>query len=637
MNVRLLKIDRSDLLALGLLTGTFLAWAFLLVKKYFTFGYFDWDFAFFHQATWNILHGSSYSSLFDTNFFGNHSNLIVFFCLPLYALVQHPLTLVFLKLISYIFAAYILYKLGKESIGTTGAAILMAVYLAYPPNIFGLIYEFDFESLSPAFLFLLFYFYSKKYWKAFLGTALLTILVKENMPLIIITFGIYALFSRGRSKWLWGVVPFILGMISFYFLTYIFIPHFTQSNIYPYAGHYQQFGQSPFGIILSLIMNPLQMKRHLFTPVNLKFLFDLLSPIIFLPCLSPHILFLGLPILLQHLLSSSGTEHVIYYQYGLSLAPFFFLGALKTLSFLRYRVKAFFYLFVLSLMLMTTFLSLQDNRLNMVRRLNIHQSAQNRLYWQMVKAIPKDAAVMATFNFLPELSSRRELYSFHKTFFYLYQDKKNPFITPDHVSYAMIDFDEPWLNYGFYVSPQETAEKIRKSFFNREWKVKQAVEEVVLFSKEEGEILVSVTQPKEKNEAIEPKLSIDDKFNLVDFKLQKSKINHGSLLPIKFQWQSLQEIKEPYEMVLRITKGEEVIAERRRDIGYKVYPTLLWKQGELISETYWLFIPDLAKGEYSLEVAFVNLSQNSVAHLSSSTPDLIKKQQTFYLEGFSVL
>ncbi len=636
MNVRLLKVDRSDRLALGLLTGTFLAWAFLLIKKYLTFGYFDWDFAFFHQATWNILRGSSYSSLFDTNFFGNHSNLIVFLCLPLYALIQHPLTLVFLKLISYILAAYILYKLGKESIGTVGATILMAAYLAYPPNIFGLIYEFDFESLSPFFIFLLFYLYTEKRWMPFLVTALATILIKENMPLIIAAFGIYAFFSSGRSKWRWGAVPFILGVVSFYFLTYIFIPYFSGSRIHPYVGHYEQLGHSPFGIIWSLITNPWQIKPYLLQPVNLKFLFDLLSPLIFLPCFSPHILFLGLPILLQHLLSESGTEHVLYYQYTLSLAPFFFLGALKTLSFLRYRIKNVFYLFVLSLMLMVSLLSLRDHRLDMVRRLNIEECDQNRLYWRMVKAIPKDAAVIATFDFLAPLSSRRELYSFHKTFFHLYQNENNHFVTPDRVSYALINFDNPWLSYEFYANPQETAAKLRQNFFNREWKVKQAVEEVVLFSREGGEDLINVTPSQEALEVLQPKFSVDEKFNLAAFELEKSQARPLSLLPIKFKWQSLQEIKEPYEMVLRIKKGEEVIAERRRDIGYKIYPTFLWKQGELISETYWLFIPDLAKGSYHLEIAFINMSQNSAATLSSPESELIKKQQIFYLEGFSV-
>ena len=142
---------RAALLCLA----AFLAWGFILVRKYIFFGYEDWDLAFFAQAMWNLRHGSQYVSLFDINFFGNHSNLIALICLPVYIIFMHPLTLIFLKLLSFICAGYVLFLIAQPKIGETLSLLVLLLYLIYPPNIFGLLYEFDFESLAPIFLTLL--------------------------------------------------------------------------------------------------------------------------------------------------------------------------------------------------------------------------------------------------------------------------------------------------------------------------------------------------------------------------------------------------------------------------------------------------------------------------------------------------
>ena len=168
MNILFKNKDRMDIVALALCLFAFSFWVVLLSYKFTHFGYYDWDLAFFSQGMWNLSHGSGHVSLFDTNFFSNHANLIAYLILPIYRIFPHPLTLVFLKVISYVTAAFVLYVLAKEKLGPVAAILMLWLYLTYPPNVFGLLYEFDFESLAPGLLMLIFYFYVKDHWQGFL-------------------------------------------------------------------------------------------------------------------------------------------------------------------------------------------------------------------------------------------------------------------------------------------------------------------------------------------------------------------------------------------------------------------------------------------------------------------------------------
>lgn len=99
------KIDIPVLLAGALIIIVAAWWLYVLTQKYRTFAYYDWDTAFFHQAMWNLLRGRVFNSLFNTNFLGNHLNLIAFLFLPFYAFFQSAIFLIYLKVLCYVFAA----------------------------------------------------------------------------------------------------------------------------------------------------------------------------------------------------------------------------------------------------------------------------------------------------------------------------------------------------------------------------------------------------------------------------------------------------------------------------------------------------------------------------------------------------
>ena len=478
-----------DKVALGLCTLVFLFWAGLLTLKYYSFGYYDWDLAMYAQVMWNLKHGSLYSSLMGMNFLGNHAEFIAFLILPFYFLFSHPLTLVFLKIFSHVAGAFVLYLWAKKNIPPAGALVLMVLFLSFPANIFALLYEFHFESLNVGLLFLMFYFFQTQKFLPFCLTMIVTSLIKENMPPIIAAFGIYALFSKRKNKWQWSLVPIIWGMFIFSLSMFWIAPMVRNADgihsANQYIGLYNSLGATPIEIIKNFFFHPEKIFTVILQPANIHYLRELFEPLLFLPVLSPHILFLALPIFLQHLLSSAPTNHVIFYHYAATLTPFIFLALVQSLKFIYTKFKPFFYYLLLSMIILTCALNLSLSRENIVARTSPLKNPLAIAQWQMIQKIPKDAGVIATLSFLAELSQREHVYSFLDVVRNTRGLSGQPFGLAPEVSYALIDFEDGWIKEKIFHSPdsKEALSRIRK-FLNEGWTTLDAADDTVLFKKQ---------------------------------------------------------------------------------------------------------------------------------------------------------
>ncbi len=436
----------------------------VLFYKYQHFGYCDWDLAFFSQAMWNLCHGSQYSSIGDFNFFGDHAYLISFFNLPFFFIFPHPLTLVFLKLVAFVASALIFYRIIKEDLGPDCALALMGLYLFFPPNIFALLYDFNTESFAPVFLFLMFHYFRKQQYRPFIIASFFLILIKENMALITAAFGVYALFSRQHTdKIRWGVVPLILSLIIFYVLVAYFIPAFVSTGVYRFFGRYSYL-KNGIGPLWDL----------LWSPVNIRWIGELFGPYLVPAFFSINILFLGAPVFIQHALSLHGPEHSIFYHYGPTMAVFIFLALARTLVLVRSKFNRYIFNGILTLMIILGLFNLVGHVENMSVRIDHHPDGLMEARWSLVQSIPPQAGVVATFDFLAELSRRPNLYAFHKIY-----DMENPLVVPADVQYALIDFQDPWLEKALLQHPEAVTGSVYR--FLEDWKEERRAGSTVLY------------------------------------------------------------------------------------------------------------------------------------------------------------
>ncbi len=641
--IRRLRQDKNDVAAAIIGTVFFILWIWAVSYKYFHFGYYDWDLAFFSQAMWSLTHGSQFVSLVGINFFGDHSYFITLLIAPVFALFPHPLTLVLLKIIAYLLSAFILYIMAKKSIGAAWALTFMFLYLIFPGNVFSILYEFNVEGLAPIFIFLMFYSYGEKKLAPFMINALLLILIKENMALVLSFFGILGLFSKERSRIRWGIIPLMIGGVYFLAMSFVVIPHFRGLEGHAFTVRYEQLGGSLPEIIRNIFTHPLTTLKILTPPENIKFITELFGPLLILTLLGLPFLFPALPLLFQHLLSAHAPEHSIFYHYASSIVPFIFLASLQSFALLRKRFRPLIARAVFSFVSLLCLLSALSYSHDFLTRLNYHNDNLTFLRWNLIKQIPNNAPVVATFDFLADLSRRESLYSFHKIYNQYYQDPskikhselyvKKSFELPDDVRWALIDFNDPWLNSELHNDTKTTASFIENFMSSGKWSIVSAAGDLVLLKRgtqENNFLLIEKTISPIDFSPDTRATIVDKKFEFLFDDQEKSCDAQGEhcVVPLTFYWKPLTDMADHYFVVFILKKEDAIINGQAHRIGYTIYPTPTWRMGDLIKERYWLTLPRLAQGRYSLEVKLINETAKRWANLLESAPSQTAQKDT---------
>ncbi|MBF0523317.1 MAG: DUF2079 domain-containing protein [Candidatus Omnitrophica bacterium] len=590
--------------------------------------------AFFTQAMWQMSHGHQFVSLFDKNFFANHSNFIALLVLPIFKIIPHPLTLVFLKILSFSAAGYLLYVLAKDKLSQGLSIILMILYFFYLPNMYGLLYEFDFESLSPLFLFLLYLFYTRKRLLPFYLCCLALISIKENMPLIVAAFGFFALFQKGQEKIKWGIIPVLVGGISFCLLTMVIIPRMGGNSSHPYLAHYAAIkANSVLDIGARFLTKPIVILNALLEKQNLRFLLSIFKPLAFLPLLAPSTIFIVFPIFLQHLLSSTIQEKTIFFYYVLPIAPFLFISMISSLALLKRKTRKWLFPLIIFGLIVICSIDISKHKDKFIPKIlgTTAQRSFNQKKWEMVRKIAPNKSIVATFNFLPALSSIKDLYSFH---IFLnparyYQSYK--LFIKGNIDYALIDFNDLGLYRRLTVNPKMLSLRIRDLIRKNNWSAIDFAGNVVLFGKTEG--------PPKKIVEIFPKFSLGKEdgpsISLDKFSVKISTSFQEQNILFDFNWASTTEkISGNYQMLFIVKKEGLPILYQRRLIGYGIYPTSCWEKGDYIKESYNMILPALKSGKYTVEAYIFNPNDLQTLDVNHSVD--ILNQQHVTLASFSV-
>ncbi|MCB9772395.1 MAG: DUF2079 domain-containing protein [Candidatus Omnitrophica bacterium] len=627
---KFVSFDRYDFLAFTFCIGLFVFWAQLLVEKFLHFGYYDWDLAIYANAMWALSHGSFNGSLWGTNFLTNHAEYIALLLTPLYKVIPSPFTLVTLKLLSMVAGGFILYLIAKDKLGWIFAIILMIFYLTFPANSFMLIYEFHFESLAIIFIFLVYYYqHTRPHYGKFIFYCILASLCKENIPVVIFMFGVMSFFPKKRPfrKYAWTAM--VIGASIFILSIFIITPLLrsqegmsTLNN--PYVGLYWTNSNQLF--IQNIIDNIHRLSSLILSSWNREYIQNLFFPFAFIPIFGLKTLLIGSPLFLQATLSNTYNMHTIYFHYAATLTPFLFLATIEGLSWTRNKPKWISFLFAIALLISMT-MSFKSNLPILKNRIEHWFDSKDPIRQNMLSQIPPSASVVTTFEFLDQLANRDNIYAFRNVW-----QNSNQFLThsgfklPD-VSYALIDWDCPWLLGDLFNSKKENSQqylqRIHDFYFSRSWETISAVEEITLLSKtltnEPKPPLVENLQTPFTNEILTKNiLEIGDHINFINLNISHNPDTPLNILPLEFIWQSRKETDDFLLTIIRIVKDNRVILNKEHILGYAFNSTPLWKKEQYVRENYYLSIPRLTPGEYQINISVFNLSQKKYEDLRNS-------------------
>ena len=423
-----------------------LVFSVISLWKLENFHYNSLDLAIINQVFYSSAQGNFFhSSIHPPNYLGDHVSPILFLLLPFYFFYQSPVTLLILQTAVLALSAWPIYLIGKKIINHNWGVILSLLWLVNPfvQNIN--LFEFSFLPFAIFFILFTFYFFEKKDFKSFVIFSLLSLAVREDVALVIFTFGIISLIQKRSLKWI--TAP-LIGSVIYFIAALKLAGLIAPGEHYKFLIYYSYLGNAPGELLLTLITKPWLILLKLFSLNNIIFTLGLLLPFVFVPLISPTYLMLGLgPFLQLALTQSGGASGFLLTHYTALLLPALFIGLIYSLKKINNNefTKKYPGLFglVFSSGVIYAFVALGPLPTTLSQ---LNNEAEKEVYREFIKKIPNQTAVSATYSALPSLSSREKIYSFNYVFLGKQQFLTAGYALPTDTEYLLIDFKD-FLSY----------------------------------------------------------------------------------------------------------------------------------------------------------------------------------------------
>ncbi len=394
--------------------ATWMSW--IAIDLHNGLGTFSYDVGLYDQGVWLMSRGHApFVTLMGRNLLGDHASLILVLLIPLYWIVPSTITLLVVQAIVVAGGAIPMYLLAQRILGNRAMAFCAAfLWLANPALNGGAMENFHPDSFLALFIpLVLFAAFSRK-WKLFAVAVLLSLLVKEDVLLLMVPLGLYVAWRFDRRKGLLtalaSVVVTALGM--FVMMKHLIgVPTRNAWRI-PYGG--------PMGFMKELVTNPLGVGRYLLSEGRAKYLFQMAVPFGGLFLASPWIAAIALPVIASNIASTFWYQHNIQYHYSIiAIAPLL-VATLFAISSLGPKWGRVAMATVVSCTL-ATFLLWGIHPLAMHPRQSLTAGspfAQAGL--EIIKEIPSGAVVSAYDPLTTHLGHRQQIYFFPNPFKALY-------------------------------------------------------------------------------------------------------------------------------------------------------------------------------------------------------------------------
>lgn len=268
-------------------------------------------------------------------------------------------------------------------------------------------------------------------------------------------------------------------------------------------------------------------------------------------------------------------------------------------------------------------------------RRDVKSSSYKKFRSHLLKQIPNQEAVLASFEFLPLLEKVHPAYSFH----HILKNSDEQFlrrnIPLDKIKYALIDLnDQETMDNELFAG----SKSCQVFFTEQPWQITDFAEDILCLKKGVSDFsplyLVNPTHSEEP--AIALKASVADEVELKGCTMTLGKDFHEGQVKISFYWRVINKPTNNYGVVFiwEDLKGN-ILFQKFHHICYRFYPTKDWQKGDIIVEHYWLIIPPgLPQTEVQLRLSLVNIGKNEPMKFTTSQANRIDSQGFLLIEDF---
>lgn len=322
----------------NVLAGTLIAcyvvtFAWLALLRHASFDSAGFDLGVYDQVVWNTLHGRPFFYTATGQpllHLSNHASPILLLIAPLYLIHSGPETLLVLQAAAVGVGGLPLFWLARDRLasahGNLAGLSLLSAYLLFPPLQVVTLSDFHPPALAVAFLSVAFYGVLRGRTGLTLIAAILAMACKEQIPLVVVALGVYALVMRHTRRL--GLALIGLGAAWFVAVMYWIIPAFSVTGHHIFLEYYAALGDTPLDILVTAVTQPALILATLWQPEKLLYLRDLLVPFAALPLVGLPALLVGLPAFGVNLLSANPAMYdATRGHYAADVAPWLAWGA----------------------------------------------------------------------------------------------------------------------------------------------------------------------------------------------------------------------------------------------------------------------------------------------------------------------
>ena len=396
----------------------------LSILRYHAFNTGRFDLGNMVQAVWATAHGHP---LAITNIqgeqvsrLGSHVDPILVAFAPLWWIWPSPSMLLAAQALAIALGALPVFWLARKHLGSERAGLGFALaYLLYPAVQWLTLAEFHPVALACPLLLFAFWYLDEDRLVPFAIFAVLAALTKEEIPLVIAGMGVW--YALSRKRYVAGGTIAALGVVATALSLELVMPHFNPEASARVEQRYGDLGDTPAEVVATIFTDPGKALGTAIDSEGMRYLAELLLPLLLLFAAAPLVLVAALPELGLNLLSDTPTQTSIHHHYTAGLIPPLIaasvLGAAR-LSKGDKRRGALIATIAVAASLVANFLlgaiplwrDLPGGQ--SYRAYASHVSAHDRVAKRALELIPDDAVVSATNSLGSHLSARRRFLSF---------------------------------------------------------------------------------------------------------------------------------------------------------------------------------------------------------------------------------
>lgn len=281
-----------------------------------------YDFGLYDQGIWLLSRGQSpFVTLMGRNLFGDHSSFILLFVVPLYWISSSTSVLFVAQSIALGCGAIPLYAYARRALNSDAMGFALAgAYLLHPAVGLTNVENFHPDSFLGVLIGVVLWSALERRWNWYWVAVVLSLMVKEDVALIILPIGLWVAMRRDLRK---GLATILLSLATMLLMFFVVMRAYTGIA-------FRNSWRIPFGGFSGLFRvafrQPLELWRYLTSDDRPMYVLQLLAPTAMAFVFAPSVALTAIAVIGSNLISTYWYQHQIGYHYSLVVVPSLMFG-----------------------------------------------------------------------------------------------------------------------------------------------------------------------------------------------------------------------------------------------------------------------------------------------------------------------